>query len=510
MPTHPLPLEVRLRRAHRLTAVLAGTCLALLAVLLFLARPPTAGEGRLAEAAFDDPETRRAAVDLLASRSRGIWDAHPDPDVGRVMIANHTDEYAGVEVRSNRFGMREASYRIPKPEGTLRVVFLGDSYVYGYGIESRERMGVHFRRYLLERAGVQPRRIECLHLAVSSWNIVAECAFVRRQLRDLRPDLVFHFAVSNDLDDVHGVRGFGVLSSFTTRARQHADTWISATSADRRWGVRLRTPLQLGLDHVSRERYAEAAARIGELAAALEESGARYVVLLKWWPPSAGAMLTTGLRPDQIAYLSPEFSSDRRMWVSETDSHWNLLAQQRVARLCYGLALQRDLLPGLGLEPWPEAEAEVEAIHGEGVRQAASGTIRAKMVAGLELSSELDFSAGDTGPAEQVYGGIDRTGRVSPMAALVLDGAGCSAIEITGEGLPRPDLGGVAELFVEEFRVGEIALGHPAPFTLRWPLPPELEGRRYLGVRIVADDYAYVQEKDLRCVAFVLKRIRVY
>ena len=69
-----------------------------------------------------------------------------------------------------------------------RVVLLGDSFVFGYKTDQEDRLGVFLRRYLRERASDTAAEVECLHVAISSWNVQAECAYVRRQLGALRPE----------------------------------------------------------------------------------------------------------------------------------------------------------------------------------------------------------------------------------------------------------------------------------------------------------------------------------
>src|SRR5574342_587252 len=76
--------------------------------------------------------SRERAAELVSSAG-GIWDSHPDPDVGRVLMAGlggRRDE--GVAIRSNRMGLREAAYQLPKPDRVVRVVLLGDSMIFGY------------------------------------------------------------------------------------------------------------------------------------------------------------------------------------------------------------------------------------------------------------------------------------------------------------------------------------------------------------------------------------------
>src|SRR5260221_544201 len=86
----------------------------------------------------------------------------------------------GKVVDSNELGLRERSFELQKPDGVTRVVILGDSFVMGYGVAADERVGTFLERLLRDHAHGAPGPIECLHFGVSTWNVVAECAFLRR------------------------------------------------------------------------------------------------------------------------------------------------------------------------------------------------------------------------------------------------------------------------------------------------------------------------------------------
>ena len=205
-------------------------------------------------------------------------------------------EFRGVPITSNEYGMREESYAIQKPAGTTRVVFVGDSFVFGYRAAAEDRLGVFLRNFLVQRGNSE--EIECLHLAASSWNILAGSSYVRRQLHLLRPDLVVHVVVANDLDDAKGARGFGALGAYSPQVRERAGGLVSQLSPPGLWPQRLQTYLMFGLDHESRERYSDAATEISTLAAAVEAQGGRYLMLAGWesFNPMVSRHLASALR----------------------------------------------------------------------------------------------------------------------------------------------------------------------------------------------------------------------
>lgn len=72
---------------------------------------------------------------------------------------------------------------------------------------------------------------------MGGWNAVAECAYLRRLLSELAPDLVIQVLVSNDLDDQMGARGFGGLAAFAPLlpARLSRDPDMVLSRTDGHW-----------------------------------------------------------------------------------------------------------------------------------------------------------------------------------------------------------------------------------------------------------------------------------
>jgi hypothetical protein len=271
------------------------------------------------------PGAEQVIASLVAAGS-GLWDSHPDADVARVLQPGLRDrDDLGTAVSSNAFGMREREYALPRPEGTLRIVLLGDSFVYGMGVAADERLGVVLERALAERLGPLAPPVEVLHLGVSSWNLVAECAFVRRQLSLLQPDVLVHFVVPNDLDDTVGVRGMGLLARQVPRRPEQADTVLSMTFS--RWALDPQSHglLPWGMDDESGLRLAEGAAELSRLARLVEAQGGRYLLVVNWQrlAPVALAHLAAPLRPEQVVVLPESFYRDARYRISEADEHWN-------------------------------------------------------------------------------------------------------------------------------------------------------------------------------------------
>jgi len=504
-------------RAKALVA-LSALSVALLAALVWVlaAHRPAAPDDRPGfpqaprDAARLDPEVRRAAIAELVSRGAGIWDSHPDPDVGRLMQRElPTREH----VRSNEWGLRERSFPLAKPPGVVRVVLLGDSFVYGHGCAVEDRLGTRLEAFLEQRTGVDPERVEVLSFGISSWNVVAEASFLRRQLSLLRPDLVVQLVFNNDLDDVLGVRGFGARSAFAPRVRQRAGGVVARDAPSRTTPHAIHNPLLLALDHESRRRYAEAADAILELDRAVEAVGGRYLLVAMWlfYMPMVKTHLAPDLAPEKLAFVSEAFLKDRSTWIHPRNNHWNRAGNERVAKLLYGLAHRRQLLPALELPAWDAATEEIGALHERGEREADDPAGLDWLFEWREIASSIDFDRLTPFGAGQLYGGIDGEGRIAPYASLVLAAEGGTHLRVRAERLDRPELRDArVRVWVEEHEVGAVRLrSDTLPADERFELPDDLRGREYLNVRFESEDWVYTGDTLETCVGLRLVSVAV-
>ncbi len=509
------PLQRRLHATRRVLAILAGLSVGLVgAVLALLLERRPEDPRALVKLAMKDPEIRRAAIERLVKEGSEVWDVFPDPEVGRVMQPNLIDRrFQGTLVSSNEFGLRETSFAPAKPAGVTRVVLLGDSYVFGYGVQPEERFGAFLERYLEEKSGAQAESIECLHVAIGSWNIRAECAYLRRQIAALRPDLVVHLVIENDLDDLRGAR-FGATGLYTPQAPECVNGVVSQTIYPPLWPREGETYLLHGLDHESRRRYADAGREIARLASTVEPEG-RYLLLGGWmgFNPMVEKHLAAALDESQTGYVSEGFSQDARFILSADNHHWNPAGHERIARLVYGLIVERGLLPGLPLPRWDEAAREVEEIHGQGLARARDFEAFEDMLrhkAEAVLSSSFDLARLSEASAKQVHGGIDSAGNVAPYASLILARGEGTRLKLRGERYPAPELdAAVAEVYVEECLVDRIPLAGMEKIELGWELPHEVRDRPFLNIRFESSDYIYTDLTLGRAGSFVLRRIAV-
>jgi hypothetical protein len=179
---------VRARRARLLLAVLGLAAGALLAEAALRTRAYLAYRGTLSSGRALPPDPlpgSRVRLGQLIRRSahhRLVYELRPGLRV----------VYEGGAVSTNADGFRGPDRVEARPAGVLRIVGLGDSFMFGQGVHDEE---THLA--LLER---RLGSAEVLNLAVPGYNAAMEVEALERKGLRYQPDLVLIEFLGNDLD----------------------------------------------------------------------------------------------------------------------------------------------------------------------------------------------------------------------------------------------------------------------------------------------------------------------
>ncbi len=103
----------------------------------------------------------------------------------------------GHEVRINALGMRDPPRSAAKRRGVFRILALGDSHLFGWGVGQDESFAPVLEGLLAARG---PGRFEVLNAGVPGYNTVMEARVFERRAAELAPDLVLIHYVYNDMD----------------------------------------------------------------------------------------------------------------------------------------------------------------------------------------------------------------------------------------------------------------------------------------------------------------------
>ncbi len=108
--------------------------------------------------------------------------------------------YRDISFRINDTGFRDDSFS-PRSSDQRRIIFLGDSVVFGSGVWEQDR----FTEQLQDDPVVREAGIEILNLGVNSYQFGHYLEIARLRFMDLEPDLVIVGFTLNDIRNMEGV-----------------------------------------------------------------------------------------------------------------------------------------------------------------------------------------------------------------------------------------------------------------------------------------------------------------
>jgi len=132
----------------------------------------------------------------LALDARLGWRPLPNVEKRGALWGEH------LPARTNALGWRDKPRETAKPAGTKRALLLGDSYVFGVGVDDGLRVSDALER---EIAG-----LEAWNLGVTAYGPDQELLLLQSVAGEYAPDIVVWFAcLSNDVEDVRHERRYG-------------------------------------------------------------------------------------------------------------------------------------------------------------------------------------------------------------------------------------------------------------------------------------------------------------
>lgn len=125
-----------------------------------------------------------------------------DPKLSFAHIPGRRAHLMGVDVQINSLGLRDREYTRDKAANTFRILLLGDSTTFGWGVRAEDTVAKLLEADLNAARGPGAPTFEVLNCGVGNYTTVQEVAFYDRVGHTLQPDLVILQFFINDAEPV--------------------------------------------------------------------------------------------------------------------------------------------------------------------------------------------------------------------------------------------------------------------------------------------------------------------
>lgn len=129
----------------------------------------------------------------------------PDNTIGHALIPNREGWYrkeGEAYVRINSAGLRDREHSRTKPENTIRIAVLGDSFAEAFQVSVEQAFWMVMEQKLKTCAAFSGKQIEVLNFGVSGYGTAQELLTLREKVWDYSPDIVLlTLTTNNDITD---------------------------------------------------------------------------------------------------------------------------------------------------------------------------------------------------------------------------------------------------------------------------------------------------------------------
>lgn len=263
------------------------------------------------------------------------------------------------KVAFNSLGLRDYEYAKEKPEGTYRILVLGDSFVENSQVELAESFPKVLEGRLNEAAG---SKYEVLNAGVSSYSPGVEYLYLKNVGIDLEPDLVLVYLYANDVTDDYiyshipdaAFDAFGLPLAFPAqqvgssfREALYRNSHLYRLLSNRIKLLRVRNP-----GHSSGDVSSDfmAVFKDGPLTGAEKEAWAlteKYLLAINRLSHANGAGFAIVIAPPGIQVSPDEFKEGKKMFGFKPDEYIESSAmQERIKAIAADNGIPvLDLLP---------------------------------------------------------------------------------------------------------------------------------------------------------------------
>ena len=136
---------------------------------------------------------------LFYPQTLGVWAQTRDGLILLRPTLHVFHERFHTHVHTNSFGFRDREHKLGKPDGTLRVLLLGDSFMEALQVDFEDAFSTLLEKELQGLIGCP---VEVISAGVSGWGTDDEVTYLKRKGAEFHPDVVlFAATLHNDISD---------------------------------------------------------------------------------------------------------------------------------------------------------------------------------------------------------------------------------------------------------------------------------------------------------------------
>ena len=264
-----------------------------------------------------------------------------DPVLGWRNVPNYRANTFGHPMSINSRGLRDREYPYEKPSNTKRILVLGDSFTWGYGVGDQDIFTEDLERRLAEADGDW----EVINAGVSGWGTDQEYLFLKTEGLKYSPDIVIlAFYLRNDPINNTGDVQYGLgkpcftkghTGEFTPPVLKPGVDYRQVQGLD---PLKTTVPLILGIEELCRKNHAR---MILMTFGAFGEPDPKNLEAVRWMARSLHyelrmAMTETDLEVvDVDAAFAARNITTESVWEGNRDRHWNAYGHSLVGEILH-------------------------------------------------------------------------------------------------------------------------------------------------------------------------------
>ena len=262
-----------------------------------------------------------------------------DPNIGHEHRPNTKVRLMGVDIATNNVKLRDRVFSLEHPPVSFRILMLGDSITFGWGVEAEDSVTQQLEQEFMKR--FPGRKIDVINAGVGNYNTSMEVSWFLSKGITFKPDMVVLNYFVNDAE-ITPKRRSGVLRENSAAFIFLASRFDALRS---RYGNNDWLRYYRALYKTNAPGWLVAQARIRELAKACKERNIKlaivsYPELHKLTPyplSSINDALATIAKDLGVLFvdLHPSVKDEipQTLWVTPDDAHPNATANRKYTRI---------------------------------------------------------------------------------------------------------------------------------------------------------------------------------